>query len=57
MGVRVEYRGARSRGSRKGMIEVGPKCRSHGHDVSDLVLEAVEESRAFGDDIILVGLR
>ena len=34
-----------------------PKRRSLGHDVSNLVLETIEESSAFGEDIVLVGLR
>ena len=50
-------RGARSRGDRRSEIEVDPKRRGLRHDVSDLALETVEESRAFGEDIVLVGLR
>ena len=38
-------------------VEVNSKRGSPGHDVSDLVLETVEESRALGEDIVLVGLR
>ena len=38
-------------------VEVNSKRRSPGHDVSNLVLETVEESCAFGEDIVLVGLR
>jgi hypothetical protein len=48
LGVRVACRGAWSLGDRRGKIEVDPKRRSLRHDVSDLVLETVEESRAFG---------
>jgi hypothetical protein len=50
VGVRVECRGARSRGDRRSEIEVDPKCRGLRHDMSDLALESVEESRAFGED-------
>jgi len=50
-------RGARSRGDRRGKIEVDPKRRSLRHDVSDLALETVEKSRAFGEEIVLTGLR
>ena len=50
-------RGARERGGRRLEVEVNAKRRSPGHDVSDLVLETVEESRALGEDIVLVGLR
>jgi len=38
-------------------IEVDPKRRGLRHVVTDLALETVEESRAFGDDIVLIGLR
>ena len=44
-------------GDRRSEMEVDPKCRGLRHDVSDLALETVEESRAFGEDIVLVGLR
>ena len=57
VGVGFACRGARSRGDRRSEIEVDPKCRGLRHDVSDLALETVEESRAFGEDIVLVGLR
>ena len=57
MGVRVAGRGARERGDRRKEVEVEPKRRSLGHDVSKLVLETVEESCAFGEDRVLVGLR
>ena len=50
-------RGARERGGRRLKVEVNSKRGSPGHDVSDLVLETVEESRALGEDIVLVGLR
>ena len=50
-------RGARERGGRRLEVEVNSKRRSPGHDVSNLVLETVEESCAFGEDIVLVGLR
>ena len=55
-GVRVEGRGTRNRGDRREEVEVNPKCSSLGHDVLDIVLEAVEESCAFGEDRVLVGL-
>ena len=55
LGVGVACRGARSRGDRRSKIEVDPKRRGLRHDVSDLALETVEESRAFGEDIVLVG--
>jgi hypothetical protein len=35
-------------------IEVDPKRRGLRHDMSDLALETVEESRAFGEVIVLV---
>ena len=57
MGVRVAGRGARDRGDRRKEVEVDPKYRSLGHDVSNLVLAAVEESCACGEDRVLVGLR
>ena len=50
-------RGARERGGRRLEVEVNSKRRSPSHDVSNLVLETVEESCAFGEDIVLVGLR
>ena len=50
-------RGARSRGDRRSEIEVDPKRRGLRLDVSNLALETVEESRAFGEDIFLIGLR
>ena len=50
-------RGARERGGRRLEVEVNAKRRSPSHYVSDLVLETVEESCAFGEDIVLVGLR
>ena len=49
-------RGARERGGRRLEVEVNAKRRSPSHYVSDLVLETVEESCAFGEDIVLVGL-
>ena len=57
MGVLGAGRGARERGGRRLEVEVNSKRRSPGHDVSNLVLETVEESCAFGEDIVLVGLR
>ena len=57
VGVGFACRGARSRGDRRSEIEVDPKCRGLRHDVSDLALETAEESCAFGEDIVLVGLR
>ena len=57
VGVLFACRGARSRRDRRSEIEVNPKCRGLRHDVSDLALETVEESRAFGEDIVLVWLR
>ena len=50
-------RGARDGGGRRKEVDVVPKRRSLGHDVSNLVLEVIEESCAFGKDIVLVGLR
>ena len=57
MGVLIAGRGARERGGRRLEVEVDSKRRGPGHDVSDLVLETVEESCAFGEDRALVGLR
>ena len=57
MGVLVTGRGARERGGRRLEVEVNSKRCRPGHDVSNLVLETVEESCAFGEDIVLVGLR
>ena len=34
----------RSGADRRDEVEVSAKCRSHGQDVSDLVLETVEEA-------------
>ena len=56
MGMLGAGRGARERGGRRLEVEVNAKRRSPGHDVSDLVLETLEESCAFGEDIVLVGL-
>jgi hypothetical protein len=50
-------RGTRNRGDRREEIEVNPKRRSLGHDVSNLVLETIEEICTFGEDRVLVGLR
>ena len=55
--VRFACRGARSRGDRRSEMEVDPKRRGLRHDMSDLALETVEESRDFGEDIVLIGLR
>jgi len=57
LGVKVASRVARSRGDRRSEIEVDSKRRGLRHDMSDLALETVEESRAFGKDIVLIGLR
>jgi hypothetical protein len=57
VGVRVACRGARSGGDRRSEIEVEPKRGSLRHDMSGLALETVEESLAFGEDIVLIGLR
>ena len=56
--VRVACRGARSRGDRRSEIEaqVDPKRRGLRYDMSDLALEAVGESRVFGEDMVLIGL-
>ena len=54
--VRVVGRGMRNRGDRREEVEINMKCRSLGHDVSNLVLESIEESCAFGEDKVLVGL-
>ena len=40
-----------------GQIHVDAKRRGLCHDVSDLTLEAIEESCAFGEDCVLIGLR
>ena len=50
-------RGTWERGGRRLEVEVNSKRRSPSHDVSNLVLETVEESCAFGEDIVLVGLK
>jgi hypothetical protein len=55
--VRVACRVAQSRGDRRSEIEVDPKRRGLRYDMSDLALETVEENRAFGEDIVLIGLR
>ena len=47
----------RSRGDTRGKYEVDSKRRSLRHDLSELVLETVEECRAFGEDIVWIGLR
>ena len=57
MGVLIAGRGARERGGRRLEVEVNSKRRSPSHYVSNLVLETVEENCAFGQDIVLVGLR
>ena len=57
MGVRVSGRGARDRGDRRKEVEVNNKRRSFVHDAFNLVLETIEESCAFGEDRVLVGLR
>ena len=54
MGVRVSGRGARDR---RKEVEVNNKRRSLFHDAFNLVLETIEESCAFGEDRVLVGLR
>jgi len=51
VGVRFACRAARSRGDRGSEIEVDPKRRGLRHDMSNLALETVEESRAFSDPI------
>jgi hypothetical protein len=53
---RVACRGTWSRGDRRSEIENELKLRGLRHDMSDLALETVEESRAFGGDIVLIGL-
>ena len=57
MGVLGASRGARERGGRRLEVKVHSKRGRPGHDVSNLVLETIEESCAFGEDIVLVGLR
>jgi len=57
VGVRFVCRGVRSGGDRRSEIEVDPKRRGLRHDMTDLALETVEESRAFGEDIVLIGMR
>ena len=54
LGIRVACRGARSRGDRRSKIEVDPKRRGLRHDMSDLALETVEESRAFNSQWCLL---
>ena len=68
-GMRVAGRGMRNRGHRREEVEVKPWRRSLGLDVSNLVLETVEESCAFREESlgmhrllefvrrVLVGLR
>ena len=50
-------RGARERGGRRLEVEVNSKRQCPSHYVSNLVLQTVEESCGFGEDIVLVGLR
>ena len=54
-------RGACTRAQRRwdggGQVEVDAQRRGLRHDVSDLALEAIEESCAFGEDCVLIGLR
>ena len=57
MGVLVAGRGAKERAGRRLEVEVDSKRRSSCHDVSNLILETVGESCAFGEDIGSVGLR
>ena len=57
MSVLGAGRGARERGGRRLKVEVDSRRRSPSHYVSHPVLETVEESCAFGEDIVLVGLR
>ena len=57
MGVLIAGRGPRERGDRRLEVKVDSKRCGPCHDVSDLVLQTVEESCAFGEDIVLVGLR
>jgi len=57
VGVRVACRGAQSRGDRRSENGVYPKRSGLRHEMSDLALETVEESRAFGENIVLIGLR
>ena len=48
---------ARRRGDCGGKIHVDAQRGGLRHDVSDLTLEAIEESCAFGEDCVLIGLR
>jgi len=57
VGVGFACRGARSRGDRRSEIEVDPKRRCLRHDMSNLALETIEESRVFGKGVVLIGLR
>ena len=54
-------RGACARARRRedcgGQIHVDAQRGGLRHDVSDLTLEAIEESCAFGEDCVLIGLR
>ena len=54
MCVLIAGRGARERGVRRLEVKVDSKRRSPGHNVAHLVLETIEESCAFGEDIVLV---
>ena len=57
MGVLAASRGAGERGGRRLEVKVDSKRRSPCHNVAYLVLETIEESCAFGEDRVLVGLR
>jgi hypothetical protein len=51
--LRVGRRGVEGRSE----IKVEPKRRGLRHNMSDLALETLEESREFGEDMVLIGLR
>jgi hypothetical protein len=53
----LELRAGGRGADRRSEIEVDPKRDGLRHDMTDLALETVEESRAFREDIVLIGLR
>jgi hypothetical protein len=52
----MQYK-ARGRGDHACEVEVHPKLRCVGHDVSDFALDAGKERCAFGQDMVLIWLR
>ena len=55
--MRGAFTSARRRGDCGGQTHVDAQRRGLRHEVSDLTLEAIEESFAFGEDCVLIGLR